>query len=332
MRAMLLKKQAALSDKSLELAEIERPSPAPGELLVEVKTCGVCRTDLHVIEGDLPAMLLPLIPGHQVVGKVAALGVNCKRFKTGDRVGVAWLRHTCQDCEYCLRDSENLCPDSLYTGYHAHGGYAEYAIVHEDYAYAIPQSIDDIQAAPLLCAGIIGYRALKRSRLPKGGKLGIIGFGSSAHLTLQVALRQAGEIYVATRDLRHQQMAKRMGASWVGAATAPLPSPVDSVIIFAPAGELVPLALKSLKKGGTVSLAGIHMSDIPAMKYAECLFNEKNLCSVEANTRLDGEEFLREAEASKIKAHVQTWPLEQANQVLLKLKHDGIEGTAVLTT
>lgn len=331
MRAMLLERQAPLNSNSLKLAELEIPRPAPGQLLVQVTACAVCRTDLHVIEGDLPAKLLPLIPGHQVVGTVKELGSGCKIFKSGERVGIAWLRHTCQHCVFCERGAENLCESSLYTGYHAHGGYAEYALIEEDYAYALPAGLQDIEAAPLLCAGIIGYRALKRSRLPKGGRLGIFGFGSSAHLTMQLALKRGSEVLVATRDKRHQEMAKRMGASWSGDAKAPLPVPVDSLIIFAPAGDLIPLAMKSLNKGGTVATAGIHMSELPAMNYQDCLFHEKNLCSVEANTREDGREFLTEAHEHKVRAQVESWPLEKAVHALQALKNDGIQGTAVLT-
>jgi len=330
MRAMVLKKQAPIETAPLELLDIEIPEPQPHEVQLKVEACGVCRTDLHVIEGDLKHPKLPLVPGHQVVGVVTKLGSKSKRFKVGDRIGVAWLHHTCGKCHFCKAGKENLCTQSLYTGYNANGGYAEYAVVPEDYAYAIPKGFSNALAAPLLCAGIVGYRAFKRAALPKGGKLGIYGFGSSAHLISQIALHQGAEVYVSTRHPRHQAFAKEMGAIW-SSGDIHFPTLLDSIIVFAPAGELVPKALESLKPGGTVSLAGIHMSDVPSMDYESHLFHEKNLVSVESNTRQDGEEFLVLAEKIPLKPHITTFPLEQANQVLLQVKQDALEGTAVLT-
>lgn len=331
MKAMVLHARAPIETRPLRLEDVPQPRPQANELLVKVHVCAVCRTDLHVVEGDLTGGTLPIIPGHQVVGTVAELGPECRRFRLGDRVGVAWLRHTCGVCDDCRRGNENLCKQSLYTGYDRNGGYAEYCVVPEDYAYNIPKGFNDIEASPLLCAGIVGFRSYKRSVLPRGGKLGIYGFGSSAHIIFQIAKYQEAEVYVATRDERHQALAKQFGAVWTGPGDAILPTPVDSVIVFAPAGELVPLALRSLRPGGTVAIAGIHMSDIPSMNYEECLFHEHNLVSVESNTREDGREFLKLAEEIPIHPHTSVYPLEAANDVLLRLKQNAIQGTAVLS-
>ena len=331
MKAMLLNKTAPIETAPLQYVDLPVPEPQKKELQIKVHACGVCRTDLHVVEGDLKNINLPVIPGHQVVGKVTALGEGCTKFKIGDRVGIAWLRHTCGHCPFCTHGKENLCKQSLYTGYNNNGGYAEFATISEDYAYAIPENFTDEEATPLLCAGIVGYRAYKRSELPPGGRLGIYGFGSSAHIIMQIARYQGCEVFVSTRDPRHQAFAKEMGATWVGAGNEVLPSLVDSIIIFAPAGNLVPIALQSLNPSGTVALAGIHMSDIPSMPYEECLFHEKNLRSVEANTRDDGHEFMELAEKIPIKPHITLYSLEQANEALLAVKKDSIKGTAVLT-
>ncbi|HEY6096794.1 MAG TPA: zinc-binding alcohol dehydrogenase family protein, partial [Candidatus Deferrimicrobium sp.] len=269
------------------------PRPGRGEIMVRVRACGICRTDLHVIEGDLPSRRLPVIPGHQVVGTVDALGEGARRFPVGERVGIAWLARACGTCGFCASGKENLCEEPLFTGYHRDGGFAEHAVVPEAFAYEIPETFADAEAAPLLCAGIIGYRALRRADLPSGGTLALYGFGSSAHIVIQLALSRGSRVVVCTRGERHRTLALEMGASWAGEDPAEMPVRADSAIIFAPAGELVPPALKGLKKGGTLSLAGIHMSDIPSMKYDECLFHEKNVRSVTANTRRDGEELLR---------------------------------------
>jgi propanol-preferring alcohol dehydrogenase len=330
MKAMVLGRIAPIEERPLELRDVPDPVPGRGEIRVRVLACGVCRTDLHVIEGDLPAPDLPRVPGHQVVGVVEASGPDCSRFEAGDRVGIAWLRETCGTCEFCRAGQENLCESSLYTGYHADGGFAELAIVREDFAYRVPDAFGDVEATPLLCAGIIGYRSLKRARLPDGGRLGLFGFGSSAHIVIQVARHRGSDVYVATRGESHRALARELGAVWTGGAYDPIPTPVHSAIVFAPAGEIVPIALRSLRKGGTVSLAGIHMSPIPSMEYEPCLFHEKTLQSVEANTREDGRELLREAAEIPVRASTTVFPLEEANEALVRLKHDGIDGSAVL--
>lgn len=330
MKAMLLEGIAPVSERPLASVELPDPQPAPGEVRVRVRACGVCRTDLHVVEGDLPEHTLPIVPGHQVVGVVDALGRGATRFETGERVGIAWLRGTCGACGFCRAGDENLCPDSRYTGYHEHGGYAELAVVPEAFAYRIPDAFEDVQAAPLLCAGIIGYRALQRSEVPPGGRLALYGFGSSAHVVIQLALHRGCEVYVVTRGESHRELASRMGAHWVGGSEDVPPVEVDSAIIFAPAGEIVPDALAALRKGGTVATAGIYMTPVPELDYERHLFHEKNLRSVEANTREDGEGLLREAAEVPVRANVTTFPLGQANEALIRLKRDEIDGSAVL--
>ena len=331
MKAMLLERIAPVEDSPLRLADLPDPSPGPGEIRVAVRACGVCRTDLHVIEGDLPQHTLPIIPGHQVVGEVDALGPETSLFSPGDRVGIAWLRGTCGRCGYCVRGSENLCPESRYTGYHAHGGYAELAVVPEEFAYALPEGLDDLQTAPLLCAGIIGYRALQRADVPPGGRLALYGFGSSAHVVMQIAHHRGHEVHVVTRGESHRALARRMGAHWVGGPGESPPAAVDSAIVFAPAGEIVPDALRAVRKGGTVALAGIYMTPVPELDYETHLFHEKNLRSVEANTRADGRDLLRAAAEATVRAHVTTFPLACANEALQRLKHDAIDGSAVLS-
>ncbi len=330
MLAMLLRSTGPIADCPLERAEIEDPRPGPGEVRVRVRACAVCRTDLHVIEGDLPSRRLPLVPGHQAVGTVDLLGEGCTRLHVGERVGIAWLRGTCGTCAFCRSGSENLCESSRYTGYHADGGYAELAVVPEAFAYRIPDAFGDVEATPLLCAGIIGYRALRRSGIEPGGRLGLYGFGSSAHVVLQIARHRGCEVHVATRGESHRELARRMGAAWVGETFDVPPVPLDAAIVFAPVGDIVPPALRSIRKGGTVALAGIYMTPVPAMDYGECLFHEKNLRSVEANTRADGEDLLREAAAIPLRPEVTTFPLEQANEALIRLKQDRIDGTGVL--
>jgi len=330
MRAIRLHEIAPIDSSPLRLCDVPAPQPAAGEVRVKVHCCAVCRTDLHVIEGDLPRQKLPVIPGHQIVGVVDQLGPGCQRLDIGQRVGIAWLRHTCGTCEHCCAGRENLCEAARFTGYHADGGYAEYAVVPEDYAYQIPDAFDDVQAAPLLCAGIIGYRALRRSQLPDGGRLAIYGFGSSAHVVLQIARRRGCEVYVVTRGERHREHARQMGAAWVGEQAEDLPVKVDSAIIFAPAGALVPPALAALKKGGTLALAGIHMTPIPQMDYQKHVFYERDIHSVTANTRADGRELLAEAARAGVQPHTTTYPLADANRALQDLKHDRIRGTGVL--
>ena len=330
MKAMLLDDLADLSTSPLRLAELPDPQPGPGQVRLRVRCCAICRTDLHVIEGDLPRSTLPIIPGHQIVGTVDAVGEGCRRFEMGDRIGVAWLRGTCGSCRFCLAGRENLCESSRFTGYHEHGGYAELTVVPEDYAYRVPDAFQNAQATPLLCAGIIGYRSLKRSQLPDGGTLGIYGFGSSAHVVIQIALSRGCDVYVVTRGEKHRRLAQDMGATWVGERAEDMPVKVDSAIIFAPAGELVPAALHALEKGGTLSLAGIYMTDIPTLDYERFVFYERNIHSVTANTRQDGRELLDEAAKIPIRPRITEYSLEDANRALQDLKADKINGTGVL--
>jgi propanol-preferring alcohol dehydrogenase len=278
----------------------------------------------------LPAQKLPIVPGHQIVGTVDAVGPNCRRLRVGQRIGVAWLRGTCGSCLFCQRQRENLCESARFTGYHADGGYAQYAVVPEEFAYELPPIFTDREAAPLLCAGIIGYRALRRCELPDGGRLALYGFGSSAHVVLQIALHRRCQVYVVTRSEGHRQLARDLGAHWVGSSATDMPQRVDSAIVFAPAGELVPPALEALEKGGTLALAGIHMSAIPALDYQKHVFFERNLHSVTANTRDDGRALLAEVAAIPIRPHVTSYPLRDANRALQDLKADRISGTGVL--
>jgi alcohol dehydrogenase, propanol-preferring len=306
------------------------PSPGPGELLVRVHVCGVCRTDLHLVEGDLAPRRTGVIPGHEVVGEVVDLGPGCHRFAIGERVGIAWLRRTCGRCRFCRRGDENLCLAPRFTGWDENGGYAELATVPEAFAYEIPDAFSDDEAAPLLCAGIIGYRALRRSRLPAGGRLGIYGFGGSAHLAAQVALHEGAEVHVMTRDEEHRRLAVTLGATSVGDAADPPPVPLDAAILFAPVGDLVPPALRALDRGGTLAVAGIHLSDIPPLHYATDLFQERQLCSVTANTRLDGQEFLDLAARIPLRPTTVSYPFDDADRALSDLAADRITGAAVL--
>lgn len=330
MRAMLLHESAPIEQAPLAEEEVPDPDPGPGEVRVRVRACGVCRTDLHVVEGDLPPERRPVIPGHQVVGTVDRRGEGADRLREGERVGIAWLRGTCGECDFCRAGHENLCGASRYTGHHEHGGFAEYAAVPEEWAYRIPDPFGDAEATPLLCAGIIGYRALRRAEVPDEGRLALYGFGSSAHIVIQIALHRGYRVSVATRSESHQELARELGAEWAGGAYEGLPEPADSAIIFAPAGELVPVALRSLRKGGTLSLAGIHMSPIPEMEYEPHLFHEKRVTSVEANTREDGRGLLREAARIPVRPRVTVFPWTEANRVLRRLKEEGFDGTAVL--
>jgi len=332
MRAMVLSRLAPLAEQPEPLALLERPDPAPGpgEILVRVRTCGVCHTELDEIEGRSAPPRLPVIPGHQVVGTVAACGVGAARFAPGTRVGVGWIRSACGSCEQCRRGDENLCAGFRATGRDADGGYAEYAVVDEAFAYALPDSIADLEAAPLLCAGIIGYRALTLADVPGGGTLALFGFGSSAHVVLQIARHRGHRVFVSTRGESHRRLALELGAEWAGSTLEPPPEPVDSAIVFAPAGEIVPVALRALARGGTCALAGIHMTPVPPLEYESCLFHEKKLRSVEANTRADGEGLLREAAAAGVRPRVTTFALEEANEALVRLKTDRIDGSAVL--
>lgn len=330
MKAMVLKACAPMETKPLEWLEVDDPLPGPGEVRIRVKACGICRTDLHVVEGELPPLGRPVIPGHQIVGRVDSIGIGCRRFKIDDRIGAAWLRQTCGACVFCRAGQENLCENARFTGYHAPGGYAEYAVVPEDFAYPIAPVFSDTEAAPLLCAGIIGYRSLRRSQCKAGDTLALYGFGSSAHIVIQIAVHWGCTVYAVTRGEKHQRLALELGAEWAGSDAERLPAPADSAIIFAPAGNLVPAALSRLRKGGTLALAGIYMTDIPEMNYEKHLFYEKNVHSVTANTREDGMELLRIAAAIPIRPEVQAFAVQEANEALLKLKNDRIEGSGVL--
>ncbi len=330
MKAMVLEKSGPIEVSPLRWVDLPDPQPGSGEVRLKVRCCAICRTDLHVIEEELPPQKRPIIPGQQIVGVVDRLGEGCRRLRLGQRIGVAWLRHTCGECAFCRSGRENLCESSRFTGYHADGGYAEYAVVPEEYAYEIPDAFSDIDAAPLLCAGIIGYHALRRSNLPRGGTLGLYGFGSSAHVVIQIARHRGCPVYVVTRGERHRELARRMGAVWGGERAADMPAKVDSAIIFAPAGELVPPALEALKKGGTLALAGIYMTPIPQLDYEKHVFYERTIASVTANTRADGRELLAEAAEIPIRPHTTAYALAEANRALQDLKADRINGTGVL--
>jgi alcohol dehydrogenase, propanol-preferring len=314
------------------LRYVEKPVPvaAPGELLVQVLVCAVCRTDLHVSEGDLPVHREHVTPGHMVVGLVAALGDGVTDYVVGDRVGVAWLRHTDGTCRYCRRGNENLCPNSLYTGWDADGGYAEYTTVPAAFAYRLPIDITDVELAPLLCAGIIGYRALLRASLPEHGRLGLYGFGDSAHLIAQVALAQGATVHALTRGEASQRLALKLGAASAGGAYDSPPEPLDSAILFAPVGDIVPVAMRALDRGGVLAVAGIHLTDTPPLNYEHELFYEKELRSVTSNTRDNGREFLALALRYNVRATTHLYPMSQALQALQDLKAGVFDGAAVL--
>jgi alcohol dehydrogenase, propanol-preferring len=328
---MVLRAQGPIGTHPLAAERMDIPEPATDELLVRVAACGICRTDLHIIEGELPLRRVPVIPGHQAVGRVERVGTRVTRFRPGDRVGVAWLRGTCRKCEACRTGRENLCEASEFTGYTADGGFAEYATVPEPFAYAIPAAFSDVEATPLLCAGIIGYRALTMASVPACGRLGVYGFGSSAHVTVQVARARGCEIYVCTREVSHRDLARRLGAAWTGGLAEPMPAPADGIIVFAPVGDLVPLALRNLAKGGTLALAGIYMSPIPVLEYRD-LFFERTIRTVTANTRADGDALLEEAARIPIRLTTTTFPLAEANQALDGLKRGSFAGSGVLVT
>jgi propanol-preferring alcohol dehydrogenase len=330
MRAMVLQQSGPIENSPLRVRELAEPVPLDGEVRIRVSCCAICRTDLHIIEGDLATAKRPVVLGHQVVGIVDRLGTGSTRWRIGQRIGIAWLRHTCGRCRFCAAGRENLCPYSQYSGYHADGGYAEFATVPEDFAYGIPDAFDDVHAAPLLCAGIIGYRAMRRSGLSDGEKLAIFGFGSSAHVVLQIARRRGCEVYVVSRGAAHRQLAMELGAAWAGDDATKMPHKPQSAIVFAPAGEVVPPALACLDRGGAVALAGIHMSPIPQIDYDTHLFQERDIHPVTANTREDGRDLLRESADAAVMPHIRTYPLERANEALADLKHGRINGTGVL--
>jgi len=330
MRAMLLDEPGPVAGEPLRLGERELPEPRQGEVRVRVEVCGVCRTDLHVVEGDLAPHRASIVPGHQVVGRVDAAGPGAGRFRRGDRVGVAWLWHACERCRFCERGAENLCVDPVFTGWDVDGGYAEFAVVPEDFAYRLPDAVTGEQVAPLLCAGIIGYRAYLRSAVKPGQRLGLWGFGNSAHITIQVARYHGCEVFVFSRGGMHRELAEELGASWVGDSFDAPPRRLDGAILFAPAGELVLPALEALDRGGTLAIAGIHLSEVPPLDYQKHLFEERSLLSVTANTRSDGRALLDLAARIPIRTHTTRYPLESANQALLDLKQDRVRGAAVL--
>jgi alcohol dehydrogenase, propanol-preferring len=330
MRAWVVDTPAPIDTGPLVRLERPAPVPGPGQLLVRITCCGVCRTDLHLAEGDLQPHRARTVPGHEVVGLVDALGPGAERFRVGDRVGVPWLGRTDGSCRYCRRGDENLCDQPTFTGWDVDGGYADACVADEAYVYALPGSLDDEHCAPLLCAGIIGYRALRRSRVAPGGRLGIYGFGGSAHLTAQVALHLGMRVHVLTRGRQNQDLARRLGADSVGDADSTPPEPLDGAILFAPAGNLVPTALRALDRGGTLAVAGIWLSDVPPLRYDDTLFQERSLCSVTANTRQDGEELLALAERFAIRPDISTYPMGEAPQALSDLAHGRFSGAAVL--
>jgi propanol-preferring alcohol dehydrogenase len=328
-RAQVLTAPAPATTAPLALQERALPEPGPGEVRLDVSACGCCRTDLHVVEGDLELPHLPVTPGHQVVGTVAALGEGCRRLAVGDRVGVTWLYRTCGVCPYCRRGEENLCETAEFTGWTVDGGYADALTVPEDFAVTLPESLADLEAAPLLCAGVIGYRALRRAEVEPGERVALMGFGASAHLALQVLRHWGCTVVVLTRGERHRELARELGADWVGHAAELPPGSCDRAVVFAPAGELVPVALQVIRPGGTVSLAGIHMSPIPSFDYA-LLWRERSLRSVANLTRRDAEEFLALAAEAGVRTTFATYPLEEANDALLAIASDAVRGAAVL--
>ncbi|HLC29871.1 MAG TPA: zinc-dependent alcohol dehydrogenase family protein [Dehalococcoidia bacterium] len=329
MRALTLTRPAPITAAPLALVDIPRPEPGPGELLLKVSACGLCHADLHIIDGELPPHKLPLVPGHQVVGRVELVGPGVSRFQPGERVGVPWLYSTCGECKFCQGGRENLCPRARFTGYDVDGGYAQYTVVHQDFALPIPEAFADERAAPLLCAGIIGYRALRLAGAQPGERLGLHGFGASAHITLQVAVHLGAQAYVFSRSQEHRRLAEDLGAAWTGDAQAPPGEKLDAAIIFAPAGELAPVALDALDRGGRLVLAGIYMTPIPELAY-ERLYHERSIRSVANATRQDGAEFLKLAAEAPVRTEVQTFPLREANRALQLLKEGKVQGAGVL--
>jgi propanol-preferring alcohol dehydrogenase len=330
MRAWVVETPGPIDDHPLQLVERPIPEPGAGQVRVRVSVCGVCRTDLHLAENDLHPRHAGVIPGHEVVGIVDRLGAGATRFSDGDRVGIPWLAHTCGVCRFCGSGRENLCLTPRFTGWDIDGGYAEYLVADENFVYALPSAFSDLGAAPLLCAGIIGYRALRRSECPPGGRLGIYGFGASAHLVAQVAMAEGTRVHVLTRSPDAQRLALELGAASAGGATDAPPEPLDAAILFAPVGTLVLPALEALDRGGTLAIAGIHLTDIPVLEYQRHLFQERTLRSVTANTRADGTQLLATAASAHIHVAATPYPFEQANDALRDLAHDRVTGAAVL--
>lgn len=330
MRAQVLERQGPAEERPLRLRELPTPEPRPGQVLIRISACGVCHTDLHIVEGDLPLRKKPVIPGHEIVGRVTALGPDVTGLSVGERVGAAWLHWTCGECRFCRRGQENLCENARFTGWDVDGGFAEYTVAVADFVHPIPAGFPDERAAPLLCAGIVGYRALVLAiRGKEPGRLGLYGFGASAHIAIQVARHLGWEVYVFTRSPQNKALARELGAVWVGEAPERPPEPLDAAVIYAPAGWIVPEALKSLDKGGRLSLAGIHMTPIPELPYA-LLYHEREVVSVANATREDAQELLRYAAEIPIETEVETFPLEAANDALMKLKQRKVRGAAVL--
>lgn len=335
MRAAVLHAQAPIEQRPLRIEDRPRPVPGPGEALIRVHACGICRTDLHVIEGDLEPRRLPVVPGHQVVGVVEETS-GTGDLRAGDRVGVAWLNRTCGRCRFCTGARENLCENAAFTGWSVDGGFAEYITAPERFVHPLPEALDDEQVAPLLCAGIIGYRSLRLTGLDervdgwRGARLGLYGFGAAGHLAIQLARFRGAEVYVCTRDRdRHQALATELGAAWVGDTFDLPPERLDASIIFAPAGEIVPAALRALDRGGVLVLGGIHMSPVPELPY-ELLYQERTIKSVANNTREDARAFLREAAEANVRTHVRVFPFEQVNDALIALRDDAIRGAGVV--
>jgi propanol-preferring alcohol dehydrogenase len=330
MRAWVVSRPGPIDSEPLEEVELPDPVAGPGEVRVAVAACGVCRTDLHLAEGDLTPRRGRTVPGHEVVGVVDEVGEGCVRFQVGDRVGIAWLRGTCGRCRWCRSGAENLCAAAKFTGWDADGGYADLAVVDEAYAYRLPDALDDADAAPLLCSGIVGYRALRRASLPPGGRLGLYGFGASAHVVLQVAVAQGATVHVLTRSVAAQRLALSLGAASASGAFDEPPEPLDAAVLFAPVGTLVPVAMRALDRGGVLAVAGIHLSDVPPLVYERELFYEKQIRSVTANTRADGAEFLRLAANLGLRPQVVRRAFEEASATLADLAGDAYEGAAVL--
>lgn len=331
MRAQVLFRPDDVKNKPLQLQSWKIPTPGPGQILVKNQVCGVCRTDLHVVEGDLDLKLLPLIPGHQVVGEIQACGFGVTDLKVGNRVGIAWLQGTCGICQFCTTGRENLCLQGTFTGWNAQGGFADYTVVPAQFAYVLPSSYVSLEAAPLLCAGIIGYRSLKQMGLSQwaGTRIGIYGFGAAGHIAIQLLRAWGAEVYVCTREVAHQKLAAELGATWVGGTLDAPPVLLDGAVVFAPAGEIIPAGLKALDRDGKLILAGIHMSPIPSFSY-DLLYGERVIKSITNNTKQDGIEFLEQAAAIGVKTHIHSFPLEEANEALYALKYDYIKGAAVL--
>jgi propanol-preferring alcohol dehydrogenase len=330
MKALVLGAFRSAAENPLEMMDVPVPSLGPEDILIKVRCCGVCHTDLHAVEGELPEAKLPLIPGHEVIGIVERVGEKAVRFRVGDRVGAAWLRWACGDCRFCRSGRENLCESAQFNGCQADGGYAEYMALPEKYAYAIPGKFSDEEAAPLMCAGIVGYRALELSGIQQGGTLGLYGFGASAHIAIQIAKHRGARVFVFTRSVEHRALARELGADWVGTTADDPPTKLTNAVIFAPVGSLYLDALRVLDRGGTVASAGIHMSPIPEMDYDKYLYHERKMRSVANATRTDGEELLRIAAEIPVRTTVQTFPLDAANDVLHLLKAGKVNGAAVL--